>query len=73
MFIYINLSTYHDIFDGYLQEVSTQVLDGRIIRCMRIINPDQDEYPGIVQFGTEGQSSVLWRQCKHDGYFSEKN
>jgi len=34
------------------------LIDGRIIRCMRIINPDQDEYPGIVQCGTEEDPSA---------------
>ena len=28
-------------------------MDGKVIRCMRIINPDQDEYPGLVQVGVE--------------------
>jgi cold shock CspA family protein len=35
------------------ETILPDVFDGRIIRCMRIINPDQDEYPGLVQVGTE--------------------
>lgn len=39
------------------EEIHPGVVDGKIIRCMRIINPEQDEYPGIVQVGIEdGQS-----------------
>ena len=30
------------------------VLSGRITRCMRIINPDQEDYPGIVEVINEG-------------------
>lgn len=35
------------------ETVLPEVFDGRIVRCMRIINPDQDEYPGLVQVGNE--------------------
>lgn len=35
------------------ETVMPEIFDGRIVRCMRIINPDQDEYPGLVQIGTE--------------------
>ena len=37
------------------EDVAPEVVDGKILRCMRIINPDQEEYPGIVQVGTEGK------------------
>ena len=33
------------------EEVVPGVVDGKIIRCMRIVNPEQDEYPGLVQVG----------------------
>lgn len=33
--------------------------DGKITRCMRIVNPDQDEYPGLVQVGTEDDSNAV--------------
>lgn len=33
------------------EEILPGIVDGRIVRCMRIINPDQDEYPGLVQVG----------------------
>ncbi len=36
------------------EDVSHEVIDGKILRCMRIINPDQEEYPGIVQVGIDG-------------------
>lgn len=35
------------------ETILPDVFDGRIVRCMRIINPDQDEYPGLVQVGNE--------------------
>lgn len=35
------------------EEVVPGVLDGKIIRCMRIVNPEQDEYPGLVQIGDD--------------------
>lgn len=35
------------------EAVSSEVLDGIIIRCMRIVDPGQEEYPGIVQEGNE--------------------
>jgi hypothetical protein len=36
------------------EDVLPGFLEGRIIRPMRIINPDQDDYPGLVQVGLEG-------------------
>lgn len=33
----------------WFQDVLAGQLDGRVIRSLRIINPDQDEYPGLVQ------------------------
>ena len=36
------------------EELVPGLLDGKIIRCMRIINPEQDEYPGLVQCGVDG-------------------
>ena len=47
------LWSFHNLFSCFVQEVLPGVLDGKIIRCMRIINPDQDEYPGLVQVGKE--------------------
>jgi len=35
------------------EEIVDGVLDGKIIRCMRIVNPEQDEYPGLVQVGED--------------------
>lgn len=35
------------------EETQPGVVNGKILRCMRIINPDQDEYPGLVQSGIE--------------------
>lgn len=35
------------------ETILPDIFEGRIVRCMRIINPDQDEYPGLVQVGTE--------------------
>lgn len=40
------------------EEVLPGSLDGKIVRCMRIINPDQDDYPGIVQVGVEEEGPV---------------
>lgn len=31
------------------------VLQGKVIRPMRIVNPDQDEYSGLVQVGGDGK------------------
>lgn len=39
--------------------VSSEVLDGIIIRCMRIVDPGQEEYPGIVQEGSEESSEMI--------------
>ncbi|KAK2146556.1 hypothetical protein LSH36_600g01076 [Paralvinella palmiformis] len=44
------------------EEVLPGVLDGKIIRCMRIINPDQDEYPGLVQVGKEEDEDISTKQ-----------
>ncbi|CAH1799965.1 unnamed protein product [Owenia fusiformis] len=33
------------------EELQHGTMEGKIVRCMRIINPDQDEYPGLVQAG----------------------
>ena len=41
------------------QEIQSGVLDGKIIRCLRIVNPEQDEYPGLVQATVEGKSLAL--------------
>jgi len=35
------------------EEIVPGLLDGKITRCMRIINPEQDEYPGLVQCGVD--------------------
>jgi cold shock CspA family protein len=35
------------------EEICPGLLDGKVIRCMRIINPEQDEYPGLVQLGLD--------------------
>lgn len=35
------------------EEVQPGCHDGKVLRCMRILNPGQEEYPGIVQVGTE--------------------
>jgi len=35
------------------EEVLPGTVDGRVVRCMRIINPDQEEYAGLVQVGAE--------------------
>lgn len=35
------------------EDILPGVLNGRIIQCMRIINPDQEEYPGVVQISSE--------------------
>lgn len=34
------------------------VLQGKIVRPMRIVNPDQEEYCGLVQIGAEEESEV---------------
>lgn len=40
------------------EEIQPGVCDGKVVRCMRIINPDQDEYPGLVQLvNGEGDNS----------------
>ena len=41
------------------EDVAPEVIDGKILRCMRIINPDQEDYPGIVQVGTDGEY-IYW-------------
>lgn len=40
------------------EEILPEVYDGKVIRCMRIINPDQDEYPGLVQVGFADEGSL---------------
>ena len=50
-----------------VQEIRPGVVDGKIIRCMRIINPDQDDYPGIVQVGIEGKNIVHVSTLKNQG------
>lgn len=40
------------------EEVLPGIVDGKVTRCMRIINPDQDEYPGLVQVGFEDEGEV---------------
>ncbi|ELU07507.1 hypothetical protein CAPTEDRAFT_158253 [Capitella teleta] len=35
------------------EELLPGFLDGKVLRCMRILNPGQDDYPGIVQVGTD--------------------
>ena len=32
------------------------VLQGKIVRPMRIVNPDQEEYSGLVQLVAEGKT-----------------
>ena len=31
------------------------LLEGKVVRPMRIVNPDQEEYSGIVQVGGDGE------------------
>jgi len=38
------------------EEVFPEVYDGKVVRCMRIINPDQEEYPGLVQMSSGEES-----------------
>lgn len=40
------------------EEVAPEVLNGKIIRCMRIVNPDQEEYPGIVKIGSDDDENA---------------
>lgn len=45
-----------------LYEVESSLLEGRVIRAMRTVNPDQDEYCGLIQCvgqGEEEQGEVL--------------
>ena len=35
------------------EEIKPTIYDGKIIRCMRIVNPEQSEYPGLVQTGED--------------------
>lgn len=42
------------------EEVLPGTYDGKIVRCMRIINPEQDEYPGLVQIGTEDDETEVY-------------
>ncbi|XP_064629135.1 cold shock domain-containing protein E1-like [Lineus longissimus] len=44
------------------EDVLPGFIEGRIIRPMRIINPDQDEYPGLVQVGFEDDSNPITYQ-----------
>ena len=41
------------------EEVQKGHFDGKIIRCMRIVNPEQDEYPGLVQVGVEDEPGAI--------------
>lgn len=34
------------------------ILQGKIIRPMRIVDPEQDEYCGLVQVGDEGEGLI---------------
>ena len=42
--------------------VEPAILDGKIIRCMRIVNPEQEEYPGLVQVCQDDDDSVSRRK-----------
>lgn len=30
------------------------IQQGKVIRPMRVVNPDQDDYPGLIQVGSTG-------------------
>ncbi len=36
------------------EDVAPEVIDGKILRCMRIVNPEQEDYPGIVEVDNSG-------------------
>ena len=43
------------------EDVLPSLLDGRVIRSLRIVNPDQDEYSGLVQVVLAGAcTSLFW-------------
>ena len=41
------------------EDVLPGSLNGKVIRSLRIVNPDQDEYPGQVQVVSAGTCSML--------------
>lgn len=48
------------------EDVGPEVVDGKILRCMRIINPEQEDYPGIVQVGIDGKKiSLSYQLCTY--------
>lgn len=49
-------STYDYIW--MLQELVDDIgiMQGKIVRPMRIVNPEQDEYCGLIQVGADGET-----------------
>lgn len=41
------------------ETVEVPILDGRIMRSMRIVNPEQDEYPGLVQVVSQDEETAV--------------
>jgi len=35
------------------------IQQGKVVRPMRIVNPDQEEYCGLIQVGADGKCSNL--------------
>lgn len=40
------------------EQVEPAILDGVIVRSMRIVNPEQEEYPGLVQATSDGDDTI---------------
>jgi len=45
----------------WLQEMveNVGIQQGKVVRPMRIVNPDQEEYCGLIQVGADGKCSNL--------------
>ena len=42
-----------------IQEILPGVLDGKVVRNLRIVNPDQAEYSGLIQLSEKGSDATL--------------
>lgn len=43
-----------------LEEIQPGLYEGKVVRSLRIINPDQDEYPGLVQLGHDDDATEFY-------------
>lgn len=58
------------VFIIHLQELveDIPIQQGKVVRPMRIVNPDQEEYCGLIQVGDDGES-LCYQLMKHQDIF----